>query len=117
MTGYRVEVHQVKPENKDYSELKHLCFLSKNLYNATLYAVRQYFFNHKKYLNYYEVNAQFTHSDQPDYRALPAKVAKQTQMLVDQNFKSFFALLKNKDVKPKIPRLPPQKRLPNRPLQ
>ena len=108
MTEYRVEVHQVKPENKDYSELKHLCFLSKNLYNATLYAVRQYFFNHKKYLNYYEVNAQFTHSDQPDYRALPAKVAKQTQMLVDQNFKSFFALLKNSDAKPRIPHYLPK---------
>lgn len=100
---YRVETHQVKPGNKDYSELKRLCFLSKNLYNSTLYAVRQHFFNHKKYLNYYEVNAQFTHGDQSDYRALPAKVAKQTQMLVDQNFKSFFALRKNEDAKPKIP--------------
>ena len=100
---YRVEVHQVKPGNEQYQELKRLCFLSKNLYNATLYAVRQHFFDNKKYLNYYEVNAQFTHSDQPDYRALPSKVAQHTQMLVDQNFKSFFALLKNKDVKPKIP--------------
>lgn len=103
MTEYRVEVHQVKPGNKDYSELKHLCFLSKNLYNATLYAVRQYFFDHRKYLNYYDVNRQFTHENQPDYRELPAKVAKQTQILVDQNFKSFFSLLKNKDAKPKIP--------------
>lgn len=108
MTEYRVEVHQVKPENKDYSELKHLCFLSKNLYNATLYAVRQHFFEHRKYLNYYDVNRQFTHENQPDYRALPAKVAKQTQMLVDQNFKSFFALLKDKDAKPRIPRYLPK---------
>ena len=100
---YQVEIHQVKPGNKQYQELKHLCFLSKNLYNATLYAVRQHFFEHGKYLNYYGVNAQFTHSDQPDYRALPAKVAKHTQMLVDQNFKSFFALLKNKDIKSRIP--------------
>lgn len=103
MTEYRVEIHQVKPGNEQYSELKHLCFLSKNLYNATLYAVRQHFFDHKKYLNYYEVNAKFAHGDQPDYRALPAKVAQHTQMLVDQNFKSFFALLKTTGAKPKIP--------------
>lgn len=92
MTEYRVEVHQVKPGNKQYQELKHLCFLSKNLYNSTLYAVRQHFFEHRKYLNYYDVNKQFTHENQPDYRALPAKVAEQTQVLVGQNFKSFFAL-------------------------
>lgn len=69
MTEYRVEVHQVKPGNEQYAELKHLCFLSKNLYNATLYAVRQHFFTHEKYLNYYEVNAKFIHDNQPDYRA------------------------------------------------
>lgn len=103
MTEYRVEVHQVKPGNRQYKELKHLCCLSKNLYNATLYAVRRHFFEHGKYLNYYDVNRRFTQENQPDYRALPAKVAKQTQMLVDQSFKSFFALLKTSDVNPKIP--------------
>lgn len=34
--------------------------------------------------------------NQVDYRALPAKVSKQTQMLVQQNFSSFFALLEKK---------------------
>ena len=40
------------------------------------------------------MNKLFTLENQPDYRALPAKVAKQTQMLVQQNFSSFFALLR-----------------------
>lgn len=31
-----------------------------------------------------------------DYRALPAKVSKQVQMLVDKSFKSYFALVKKK---------------------
>lgn len=105
---YRVETHQVKPGSKDYSELKHLCFLSKNLYNSTLYTVRQHFFEHRKYLSYYDVNRQFAHENQTDYRALPAKVAKHTQMLADQNFKSFFALLKNKSVIPRVPRYLPK---------
>lgn len=92
-----VEKHMFKPGHKFYDELDHVSFLSKNLYNSTLFAVRQEYFKNKKYLNYNSVNAVFTHSNQVDYRALPAKVAKQTQMLVDKNFKSFFKLLKKKN--------------------
>ena len=40
-----VEKHQVKRTAKDWQELDNLCFKAKNLYNATLYAVRQHFFN------------------------------------------------------------------------
>lgn len=39
------EKHIYKPTHKYYAELDNLCFLSKNLYNATLYGVRQYYFN------------------------------------------------------------------------
>lgn len=85
----------IKPHNELYTELDNLCFLSKNLYNSTLFVARKSFLL-KKYRNYNSINKEFTHSHQPDYRALPAKVAKQTQMLVDKNFKSFFALCKGK---------------------
>ena len=91
-----VEKHIIKPSHQYYDELDHLCFLSKNLYNATLYTVRQYYFEHKQFLNFQAVNKMYVSGNHPDYRALPAKVAKYTQMLVDQNFKSFFALLKLK---------------------
>ena len=91
-----VEKHIIKPKHKYYDEINHLCWLSKNLYNATLYTVRQYYFEHKQFLNYQAVNKLFASDNQPDYRALPAKVAQHTQMLVDRNFKSFFALLKLK---------------------
>lgn len=91
-----VEKHIVNNGNENYKELDNLCFLSKNLYNATLYAVRQYYFNNKEYLNYNAVNKQFTHEKQVDYCALPRKVSKMTQQLVDENFKSFFSLLKKK---------------------
>lgn len=90
----RVEKHQITKYDSRFKEADHLCFLSKNLYNATLYAVRQYYFKTENYLSYYQVNKEFTHSNNPDYRALPAKVSKHTQMLVDKNFKSFFALRK-----------------------
>ena len=91
-----VEKHIIKPSHRYYDELDHLCFLSKNLYNATLYTVRQYYFENKQFLNYQAVNKLFVSGNNPDYRALPAKVAQHTQMLVDRNFKSFFGLLKLK---------------------
>lgn len=92
----QVEIQQVSYQHRYYKELDHLCFLGKNLYNATLYAVRQHYFKTGEYLSYYQVNKEFTHQDQPDYRALPAKVSKWVQKLVEQDFKSFFALLKKK---------------------
>ena len=101
-----VEKHQIKYHSKEHKECDKLCFLSKNLYNSTLYAIRQHYFNTKKYLNHSEVNKQFIRDNQVDYRALPAKVSQWTQKLVDQNFKSFFALLKTENLnwRPKLPK-------------
>lgn len=37
---------------REYQTLRLLCRLSKNLYNETLYSVRQFYFAEKKYLTY-----------------------------------------------------------------
>lgn len=95
---------QITKENKLYNELDRFCFLSKNLYNSSLYAIRQHFFNTKKYKNYNSLNKDFIQSHQIDYYALPTKVSQQTMKMVDQNFKSFFGLLKLKSKKAKIPK-------------
>ena len=95
---------QITRENKLYHELDRFCFLSKNLYNSSLYAIRQHFFNTKKYKNYNSLNKDFIQSHQIDYYALPTKVSQQTMKMVDQNFKSFFGLLKLKSKKAKIPK-------------
>lgn len=87
------ERHVISEDHPLFEECAYLCRLSKNLYNATLYTQRQWFFE-GSFKSYPVVNKLFTQENQPDYRALPAKVAKQTQMLVQQNFSSFFALLK-----------------------
>ena len=91
-----VEVHVINKNHKYWDELDNLCFLSKNLYNSTLYRVRQHYFETETYLNYNKVNKEFTDSGQKDYIALPRKVSKWTQKLVEQDFKSFFKLLKKK---------------------
>ena len=91
-----IEKHVINKHHIYFNECQHLTFLSKNLYNATLYCVRQQFIRNRYYLTYNEINKKFTHRNQHDYRQLPSKVAKHTQKLVDKNMKAFFALLKLK---------------------
>ena len=97
---YLVERHIIKSNNPLYKELDNVCFLSKNLYNKALYLVRQHYFNTKEYLDFYKMCKLLTDSKDVDYYVLNTKVSKGTLLLLDRNFKSFFALLrkkKNKD--------------------
>ena len=97
-----VEKHIINNNHSFFNECDDLAFKSKNLYNQALYNIRQYFFDKKHYLNYV-ANYHITKL-QKSYKDLPAKVSNQTIMLVDKNFKSFFSLLKRKDVNNKIPK-------------
>ena len=105
-----VEKHIIKKGHKFYVSLDDLCFKSKNLYNATLYAIRQYFFENEKYLKYKHLQPQFQNDNNPDYRALNPKAAQQTMRMVDKNFKSFFSALKSYQKNPEkfnaAPQLP-----------
>ena len=92
---------QIKLTKKEYLILKELCHISKNLYNQTLYEVRQKFFSDKKYLNYYE--AVRILQGTKNYTSLQAQVSQQTMKIVDENFKSFFAL-RRKNIKARIPK-------------
>lgn len=85
-----VESHQISRNHKFFKECDDLTFKSKNLWNATNFMVRQHFFETGEYLNYNAVNKIFTHTNQPDYRSLPAKVSKGTQRLLEKAYKSFF---------------------------
>jgi len=89
---YRNQKNQVRHLTKqEYVALKALCRLSKNLYNATLYAIRQYYFTEKKYLRY--ESAYHALKDNENYKLLNTDIAQQTMKVVDRNFKSFFALV------------------------
>ena len=90
-----VERHIISKKHQFFKECDHLTFLSKNLYNSTLFRQRESFFDpNKEFLNYFKINKIFVVENNPDYRALPAKVSQQIQMIVDRSFKSFFALKK-----------------------
>lgn len=92
-----VEQHIIKKNDDRYKILDEICFKSKNLYNAALYEIRQHFFNTKQFLNWFSVDKLFKENHQNDYYSLPCKVSQQTLKLLNQNFKSFFSLLKKKN--------------------
>ena len=91
-----VERHYIKKSHNSYEYCKNITHLAKNLYNAALYTNRQQFFHTGEYYNDFSISKQFTKENNPDYRALPTKVAKQIIRKVHQDFQSFFALLKSK---------------------
>ena len=85
-----VEQHIIKKTSPMFKHIDNMTFRSKNLYNATLYAVRQHFFKTETYINYYNLQKEFQNNKQPDYVALPAKISQWVMKMVDYNFKSFF---------------------------
>ena len=100
-----VEQHIIKSNNIHYKELIRLCHLCKNLYNATLYEIRQHFFTTNKYLSYPNIDKKFKEANNIDYRSLPIQTSQQVMRSVDSSFKSFFRLLnmkKNRSYSKKI---------------
>ena len=59
-------IHKNNPYYKDILEL---CHRSKNLYNATLYEIRQHYFESNKYLSYPSIDKKFKDTNNPDYRS------------------------------------------------
>lgn len=98
---YLIEKHIIKKNNKFYTEIDKLSFLSKNLYNMSLYNIRQHYFNEKKFLSLKENYNLIKNIQKNDYESLPRKVSNQTLKQVDKNFKSFFNALKSYKKNPK----------------
>lgn len=91
-----VERTIITKDNSLFNTLDNLCFLSKNMYNATLYEIRQAFINEQKYLTYNELDKYFRDSKNVDYLALPQKVSQQSIRLGCQAFTSLYASVKSK---------------------
>ena len=110
---YLVETTIIDKKNRHYNNLIDLCIKAKNLYNATLYDVRQTFFETGKYKNFNATNRDFIKQNNPDYRALNSHIAQFVQKRVDSNFKSFFSNNQNyksgkSETKPNIPNYKPK---------
>lgn len=83
----------INKKHKDYDECDRVCFLSKNLYNAANYTIRQSYMINNEFLSYHKLDKIMQKHEA--YKGLPAKVSQQTLMLLDRNWKSFFAALKS----------------------
>ena len=101
----------MKGRNK--KEAQRLCHLSKNLYNAANYEMRQSFIAGKKKSNY-QISTEFAKNSQSDYRALPAQCSQQIINLLEKNWHSFFKAAKDRKNNPKKykgkPKLPRYKK-------
>jgi putative transposase len=99
----------IKSETK-ISIAKDLTHNAKNLYNKTLYLIRQHYFDTKEYINYYGTYPIIKDSSNEDgvveYYELPTNSSQQVLRLVDKNFKSFFKAIKSSKMKGKKINIP-----------
>ena len=99
---YLTEKELIYSTDNRYSLIKELCHLSKNLYNASLYDVRQYYFETKLYRTWQSQVPIFTKTKNLDFFALPSTLAGEVLMQVGRQFIGFFNNKSNK--KKRIPK-------------
>ena len=88
------EQHIFTRGSKAFSEFERLCRNANNLFNATMYCVRQEFFS-GTILTYEAINKKFIQDKQPDYYNLPTKISQQIQRIVSASWKSYFAAIRD----------------------
>ena len=89
-----VEQHIITPNSSSWKKLDNLCYLSKNLYNTSLYAIKKEYLLTGKTLRYPDLEKLFRNQHNPDYFNLLTACSQQILRKVDKNIKSFFELLK-----------------------
>ncbi len=86
-----VEQHVISKHDPRYAPIDVAAFASKNLYNASLYEMRQAFIFRGERLTYEDMDKRMKQHEA--YRALPAKVSQQVLRLLAKNWKAYFAAL------------------------
>ena len=69
------------------------CFKSKNLYNYANFLVRQEFINKSKFLNYYDIDRMI--KKEAPYKDIGSNSGQMTLKVLEQNWKSYFAAIKD----------------------
>ena len=88
------EQHIINKNNLAWKQLNVLCFLSKNLYNVTLYKIKQEKLKTGKFLRYRDLEKILREEKNIDYFSLPTASSQCILRLIDKNLKSYFNLLK-----------------------
>ena len=84
-----VEQHIISKTDSRFAAIDRAAFLSKNLYNAANYLVRQSFIFEHRYIPCSQLAKLMKRS--PDYCALPRKVSQWVLRQLDHDWQSFFA--------------------------
>ena len=93
MKVQRAERIIIKKDHPKFQLIDEMCFNSKNLYNEANYAIRQEFIENNNYISYYDMNKEFkTHEN---YKLCMSQPANCTLRLLDKNWKSYFASIKD----------------------
>ena len=108
MKVQRCEQIIIKKDHPKFKIIDEMCFNSKNLYNEANYVLRQEFIENGNYISYYDMNKEFkTHEN---YKLTFSQPANCTLRLLDKNWKSYFASIKDWKEHPNkylgIPKLP-----------
>jgi putative transposase len=85
----QVEQHIIAKSDPRWQVIDAVCFLSKNLYNAALYELQQYFFATDKTRSYNQMDKHLKQN--VDYCALPRKVSQWVLRQVDHDWQAFWA--------------------------
>lgn len=91
---YLTEQHIITVNDKRYKDLDRICFLSKNLYNAALYIIKQEFLVSGKWIRYAELSKKMIAENNIDFRAISSASSQQILMTLDKNLKSYFSVIK-----------------------
>jgi IS605 OrfB family transposase len=88
---YQTQKNQIRGLSKgEFTALRELCRLSKNMFNVGLYETRQHFFAERQHLRYESIYHRAKENE--NYKLLQTDVAQQTLKIVDRSFQSFFGL-------------------------
>jgi putative transposase len=101
-----VERHIISNSHRYFKEIDQLAFLSKNLYNRANYIIRQEFINtsNKKqigllkranWIGYKQLQQHLQNDNDHDYCRLPRKVSQWVLKILDKNWVSFFASIRD----------------------
>lgn len=82
-----VEQHIIRSNHPSYKECDDLAWRTKNLYNASLYVLRQAYIKDKTSL-LFQLHELMKNT--PEYKLLPAKVSSSVLMMLQANYKAFF---------------------------
>lgn len=99
--SYRVDSYFIDSSDRAWSSCDTLCWDAKNLRNYANFIIRQEFLKNKKYLNYNFIQKKLQTERAECYVKLPAKLAQAVLRELDQNWKSFFAAIREYRKNPK----------------